>query len=162
MSSLSILAISAGRLIDVKSPMALTALLMVLHNPEIIVYDAGFILSFSAFFGIAFIAPWIKKKFFEEKEIGAIKKIFIESVSAEIAVAPAVMLIFGTFNWLSFIPNIMIIWSVPFAMAFSFASGIISFFSDWLALPLSMLAEIFLQYEVSIINISAMLSVVKQ
>jgi len=155
MGSLAVLATNIGRLIDIKSPMAFTALLMVAHNPEIIVYDAGFILSFSAFFGIVFIAPWIKEKLFKEKEIGAFKKVFIESVSAEIAVAPAVMLIFGSFNWLSFLPNIMIIWSVPFAMAFSFVSGAVSFFSDWLAFPVSMIAEIFLQYEISVINISA-------
>jgi competence protein ComEC len=155
MGSLAVLGTNMGRLVDVKSPMALAATLMVLHNPEIIVYDAGFILSFSAFFGIAFITPWIRNKFFKEKEVGAFKKIFIESISAETAVALPAMIIFGSFNWLSFIPNIMIIWSVPFAMAFSFASGVTSFLSNWLSFPLSMIAEIILQYEIGIINISA-------
>lgn len=155
MGGLIILARNAGRVVDIKGPMALAALLMVFRDPSIITNDAGFILSFSALLGVAFIAPRLKEKFFKENKTGIIKNVFIESISAEITIAPAVMLLFGSFNWLSFIPNIMIIWSVPLAMAFSFLSGTAAIFSDWIAFPFSVVAEALLSYEINVINISA-------
>ncbi|MFA4999528.1 MAG: ComEC/Rec2 family competence protein [Parcubacteria group bacterium] len=155
MGSLILLARNSGRIIDVKGPIAFTALAMVIHNPFIVVYDAGFLLSFFALFGIVFIAPRFNKMLSREKEPGAIKRTLVECVSAELAAAPIVFILFGSFNWLSFVPNTMIIWSVPIAMAFSFASGVLSFISDYLALPFSVIAEALLSYETGIINLFA-------
>ena len=155
MGSLVLFARNSGRLIDIKGPISFAALAMVLHNPFIIVYDAGFLLSFSALIGIIFLAPWLYKILFRTDETHALKLISVQCFSAGIAVAPVAMILFGSFNWLSFIPNIMIIWSVPFAMFFSFASGITAMVSDYLALPFSIIAESLLFYAIGIINFFA-------
>lgn len=155
MGSMVLFAKNIGRLIDIKSPIAFAVLVMILYNPLIIIYDAGFILSFMALFGIVFLAPKIKNIIFKSKDIGVIKSLLIECISAQIAVSPAIIILFNNFNLLSFIPNFMIIWTVPFAMAFSFASGMLSFISKWLAMPFSIMAEAILSYEIFIINFFA-------
>jgi len=155
MGLIAMLTKNMGRLVSVKGPMALAALLMVVSDPFIIMEDAGFILSFAAFFGIVFIAPRLKKLFFREREIGFMGSVITECFSAELAVSPVIPILFGRFNWLSFIPNAMIIWSVPLAMFFSFVSGILSFISNYLAFPFSILAESLLSYEIGIINFFA-------
>jgi len=155
MGSLVLFARNSGRLIDIKGPISFAALAMVLHNPFIIVYDAGFLLSFSALIGIIFLAPWLCKVLFGTDKVGTLKLISIQCFSAGLAVAPVAMILFDSFNWLSFIPNIMIIWSVPLAMFFSFASGIVAVVSDYLALPFSIIAESLLFYAIGIINFFA-------
>jgi len=155
MGALILITGNAVRLIDIKGPISVAALLMVLHNPFIIVYDVGFILSFSALLGIVFIAPHASQFLFGSRNPGFIKLIIIQCVSASIAVAPVIIIFFGSFNWLSFVPNIMIIWSVPLAMFFSFVSGVIAVFSDYLAFPFSIVAEAVLSYEIWIINFFA-------
>jgi len=155
MGSLVLFAHNSGRLVDIKGLISFAALAMVLHNPFIIVYDAGFLLSFSALIGIIFLAPRLYKILFKTDETHALKLISVQCFAAGIAVAPVAMILFGSFNWLSFIPNIMIIWSVPLAMFFSFASGITAMISDYLALPFSIIAESLLFYAIGIINFFA-------
>jgi len=155
MGSLVLFARNSGRLIDIKGPISFAALAMVLHNPFIIVYDAGFLLSFSALIGIIFLAPWLYKILFKTDETHTLKLISVQCFAAGLAVAPVAMILFGSFNWLSFIPNIMIIWSVPLAMFFSFVSGIMAMISDYLALPFSIIAESLLFYAIGIINFFA-------
>jgi len=155
MGSLILFAGNAVRLIDIKGPISFAALAMVIQNPFIIAYDAGFILSFSALFGIVFIAPRISEFIFRSKNPGFIPMTVIQCVSASLAVAPAVIILFGNFNWLSFIPNAMIIWSVPLAMFFIFISGAIAIVSDYLAFPFFVVAEAILSYEIWIINFFA-------
>jgi len=155
MGALVVFAKNSGRLVDIKGPIAFAALAMVIHDPSAIALDAGFSLSFLALFGIVFISPKIKDLLFKKENPGGIKSAFAECLSAELAVAPALMVFFGSVSWFSFIPNLMIIWSVPFAMAFSFASGLASFVSEWLAFPLSVAAESLLSYEIWVINFFA-------
>ena len=155
MGALILLARNSGRLVDIKGPISFAALVMVLLNPLVIADDAGFVLSFSALLGIVYIAPQLKRFLFKEENVGFFKSLFTECFSAEIAAAPAIMVMFGSFSWLSFVPNLMIIWTVPAAMAFSFASGVVSFLSYRLAFPFSAAAEAVLSYETGIIDFFA-------
>ncbi len=155
MGSLVLFARNSGRIVDARGPISFAAVLMLLTDPFVIARDAGFILSFSALLGIIYIAPAVKGVLSKEGRVGPLKSVFAECLSAEIAAAPAIMALFGSFNWLSFIPNLMIIWTVPIAMAFSFASGLISFVSHRLAFPFTIGAEALLSYETGIINFFA-------
>jgi ComEC/Rec2-related protein len=154
MGSLSLIGKRSGKILDIKGPISLSAGMMVLWDPSIIVSDAGFILSFCALFGIVFIAPKIKKILFRDKKPNAVGAIIIECVSAEVAATPAILIFFGAGSWFSFIPNAMIIWTVPFAMFASFVCGAISAtFGSFIALPFSVMAETALKYETWIIDI---------
>ena len=155
MGVLALFAKNSGRLVDIKGPIAFAALAMVVHDPSAIAFDAGFSLSFLALLGIVFISPKIKRSLFKGENPGKIKSAFAECLSAELAAAPALMVFFGSVSWLSFIPNLMIIWSIPIAMAFSFASGLASFVSGWAAFPFSVAAEAVLSYEIGIIDFFA-------
>lgn len=155
MGSLAVFGKRVGRVVDVKGPVAFSAGAMVLYDPSVVV-DAGFILSFSALFGILFLSPLVKKIIFKNKRTGFAGQILIECLSAQFAAMPAIVLLFGTNNWLSFAPNVMIIWTVPFAMAFSFLAGTLSLaFGELIAFPFFMAAEALLSYEIAIINIFA-------
>lgn len=155
MGALALFAKNSGRLVDIKGPIAFAALAMAIHDPSAIAFDAGFSLSFLALLGIVFISPKIKRSLFKEENPGKIKSAFAECLSAELAAAPALMVFFGSVSWFSFIPNLMIIWSIPLAMAFSFASGLASFASGWAAFPFSVAAEALLSYEIGVINFFA-------
>jgi competence protein ComEC len=157
MGSLAVIGKNIGRSIDIRGPIAFSAGIMVLWNPAIIVFDAGFILSFSALFGIVFVAPRIKNILSKiTDKIGGAVSMIIECVSAQLTAMPAIFLFFGSINCFSFIPNALIIWTIPLVMLLSFISGAGPLIiGSALILPFRIMAEAILSYEIGIINIFA-------
>ncbi len=73
MGLLGIFAIFAGRGISIYRAMKFAFLLMVLYNPYFLVYDIGFMLSFSAIIGILLFDGWFPLEY--EKTLSWRKKI---------------------------------------------------------------------------------------
>lgn len=108
-----------GRLADSLNLILLTALGMVLFNPYLIRYDLGFQLSFLAFCGLVFISPVIKSRL-KCQPGQKIKTLLAETLSAEIAVTPLVAFSFGMISLVAPLANLMVVWLIPYVMAFSF------------------------------------------
>lgn len=143
------------RIYSVRNSIAAAAFLMVLFNPFILLFDLGFQLSFLALIGIVYLSPLVKNKwqFFQKESFLDWRQNLLTTASAQLAVAPVLILSFNNFSPLSLISNVLILEAVPPTMFLGFLAGLFNLFFSPLALITSWLTSLFLSYEIFIINL---------
>lgn len=110
-----------GRQGDQTNLMLLAAVIMVLFNPFLLPYDIGFQLSFLAFTGLIYLSKPMsyiinrRLKRFPDWLDGVLS----ETIGAQIAVSPLIVLYFGTFSLISPLANILILWILPLVMGWT-------------------------------------------
>ncbi|MBI2024591.1 MAG: ComEC/Rec2 family competence protein [Candidatus Harrisonbacteria bacterium] len=145
------------RIYYLRNAIAAAALVMVILNPKVLVFDIGFQLSFAALLGISYFRPYLQKwlKFTEKPGIFNWREHFLTTTSAQVAVLPLALYHFGYFSPMSLITNILVLEFVPITMTLGFFtafSAAISYHLSWL---LSFPTSIFLGYELGVINLFA-------
>jgi competence protein ComEC len=144
---------SLGRKADNTNLMLLAAVAMVLLNPYVLRYDLGFQLSFLAFAGLIYISPIIKKILSKEKYNFIpefIKAPLTETLSAQAAVFPLLVMQFGRLSLIAPIANVAVLWIVPYAMAISFVSGLVGLIYYPLGKAVSFISWPILEYIVKV------------
>lgn len=131
----------SGRLRNPRNVIAATALVMVLWNPRILVFDVGFQLSFLAFLGIVYIAPHIRAP-----------QAIAYTLSAQFMTLPLLVGYFDRFYASSLIPNVLIVALVPFTTALGFLGAGIAFLIPQLSFFMGFLIYPFLFLETLIIE----------
>lgn len=156
MGLLILLAVETDRLYSVRNALALTAFLMVLYDPRVLVFDIGFQLSFSALIGIVYLMPLLKHSF-KVKDEGFLgwKYNALTTISAQLGVLPLLLYHFGYFSLLGILANILIIEAVPYTMGLGFLAGFAGFISDVLSLMAGWIVYPFLSYQIAVINFFA-------
>lgn len=96
----------------------------VLINPSYAWNDLGWQLSFAAFAGVMIIAPLAQRFLFGDKKPGMVGQILGETVSAQLATAPIIILAFGQLSNVAIVSNLLILPLVPLAMLLTFVAGI--------------------------------------
>ena len=126
MISLSLIGNIVFRKADTLNSLGFAALISVSVNPFILL-NSGFELSYSAVFGIAFLAPKLIHYFkFKHRFLNTyIRNILFYSISAWLFTLPICALRFGYFSVLSFLTNILIAYIVPVFLVISFFIGIL-------------------------------------
>ncbi|MFH0857120.1 MAG: ComEC/Rec2 family competence protein [Candidatus Magasanikbacteria bacterium] len=127
MGILVLLARHVGRMSYPRNILIFTAVLMCLENPYILLWDAGFQLSFLATLGLLYINPLLEKQSANFPELFGIKESFITTFSATIITFPLILFQFGRFSVVSIIVNILILWIIPYIMALGFFAVIFSY-----------------------------------
>ena len=145
MGFLALLASQVGRLYSVRNAIVLAAFFMVLVNPRILYFDIGFQLSFLALVGIVYLGPAIQKFFRMKKEEGFLgwRKNFLTTTSAQLGVAPLLIINFNQFSLFALLANILILEVIPPTMFLGFLLGAIGFFSMALATILGWFTNLF-------------------
>ncbi len=92
-----------------------TATVMAALNPFVVKDDAGFGLSFLAFFGLVELGPLIEKGLTWIKR-PSLKKLLAETLGAEIATLPYLLGIFGQFSLVAPLANLIVLPLVPAIM----------------------------------------------
>ncbi len=142
-----------GRQGDQTNLLLLAALVMALVNPFILRSDVGFQLSFLAFIGLIYLSP-IVEKFIEKGKLALlpeyIKLPLIETLSAQIAVFPLIMVVFGRVSLIGPVANVFILWIIPLAMALSFIAGLAGILFHPLGVLFAMVTWPVLQYIVKV------------
>ncbi|MDI6733914.1 MAG: ComEC/Rec2 family competence protein [Patescibacteria group bacterium] len=100
MGMLILLAREVGRIYDFRNAIILAALVMVLINPKVLVFDIGFELSFLALLGIVYLRPTLIKIFKIKEDISFLswRDNLLTTASAQLAVAPILIANFGNFS----------------------------------------------------------------
>ena len=111
------------------------AAITLLFNPSYGWNDLGWILSFAAFGGVMIVAPLLQRYFFGDKKPGTIRQIIGETISAQLATLPLLVMAFGIFSVVALFANILVLPLVPLAMLLTFATGI----GMWLVPPIGQL-----------------------
>lgn len=160
MGGLIVIASYFGRFYDLKNALALAALLMVLFNPKVLVYDVGFQLSFLALLGIVYIKPLIDKFLgFQNQGFMAWKENLTVTTAAQLAVFPLLMIRFEYFSLSSLFANVAILELIPITMSLGFFILFLYSMLQPIALILSWIAGIFLSVEIIIIKLFSNLSI---
>jgi len=160
MGFIALLATQVGRLYSVRNAIVLAAFFMVLINPRVLRFDVGFQLSFAALLGIVYLGPAIQKFFRMKEEEGflAWRKNFLTTTSAQLAVAPLLIVNFSQFSLAALLANVLILEVIPPTMFLGFLLGAMGFFSTTLAIVFGWFTSLFLIYELTLINIFAKIS----
>ncbi len=115
-----------GRLSRVGNVLVLTAVLMTLHNPFVLIYDAGFQLSFLSTLGLVYVAPLIRRWFVRVPEVLGMRETLISTFAAILSTLPLILFQFGRLSTVAPMVNVLILWALPFIMGIGFFAVIIS------------------------------------
>ena len=155
MGIIMLLAAQTSRIYNFRNAITLTAFLMLLLDPTLLVFDVGFQLSFTALLGIIYLEPVFKKYSPLKKEPGFLswRDNLRQTTAAQLAVLPIVLTTFGSFNPLSLIANVLILEFIPATMLFGFLTSVAGLISFNLSLVFSLPTGALLAYETFIINL---------
>lgn len=152
MTLLALIARTTGRTHAVTRALLLAGVVMVIHNPYILVFDPSFQLSFMATLGlihgspiIARFIPWVTEKLMMREIISA-------TIATQIAVLPLIIYSFGNVSLVSLPSNIFVLPTIPFAMLATFVTALTSWI-PYIGFALSLSAYVLLEYTLQIVNI---------
>ena len=164
MGILVLLAGREGRSYHITNALVFAGALMLWQNPKILRFDAAFQLSFLATLGLVYVSPLLEK-LFQRRHSGlrtekehlflSFKKIFIETISAQFAVLPLLIYLFGQVSLVSPLVNVLILLAVPYVMAVGFAAAASAFIFYPLGQILGWAAWVLLEYKIRIISLFA-------
>lgn len=132
MGIISLIALWGGRQYFVIIALFAAAFFMNLWNPKILVYDAGFQLSFLATFGIVVFNEKLKIYLKKIPENFGLRDALVMTFSAQILALPIIIMQFGRLSIISPLANIFVIPLIPLAMAMGFFSVMLGFISGFL------------------------------
>ena len=114
--------------------------------------NVSFQLSMLAYSGVVLIMPMMIQYFYGRDRPGFFGSVILSSMSAIIACLPIQLYYFGSMNLIAILANLLILPTIPYAMGFSFLTGVLSTLNlDFLAIGIGKIAEFILKYHVKII-----------
>ncbi len=146
MGSLALLSKYLGRKTAMLNIIVLTAVLMTVYNPFVLVWDTGFQLSFLATIGLVYLLPIFEKSCEKIPDLFSIKTLFLSTMAAIVLTLPLILYQFGRLSIVAPIVNILVLWLIPFIMLFGFLSVLLSFIFYPVGQVLAWIAFVGLKY----------------
>lgn len=116
MGIIVLIAKQSGRKGNVRNVLALTAFAMVFANPKILLWDAGFQLSFLSTLGLIYLSPVLTPYFKFVPEKFSLRENLSTTMSAIIATLPLIMFNFHRVSLVAPIVNILVLPAIPLSM----------------------------------------------
>lgn len=152
MALLVILARSTSRTYDITRALVLAGFFMILQNPNVLVFDASFELSFLATVSLIYLAPIIEEKLKWIPEKMKFREIIVSTISTQIFVLPMLLYLSGNLSFVAIFTNLLILGFVPITMFFGALTGFVGFVSSFLSLPFAYISHLFLSYELFVVD----------
>ncbi len=127
MGMLVLLATQVGRMSRITNTLALAAVVMVMVNPRVLVFDAGFQLSFFATIGLVYISPRLERFFKWMPNVFEIRTSLVATLSATLMTLPLILFQFGRLSVVAPLVNVLILPAIPIAMAVGFIAAVVTF-----------------------------------
>ncbi len=137
-----------GRLASSLRIIVLTAVIMVWQSPFILLYDAGFQLSFLATIGIILIYGPLSEKLKITNDFLGIKSIILVTLSAQLGVLGVLLYIFNSLSLISLLANALILPFISVIMFGGILTVIASLFGNIFGVMLSLPTEALLHFEI--------------
>ncbi len=119
MGAILFYALKIGRLKNSLNALILSAVILLIINPKLLLFDIGFQLSFLAVFGILYFYQFFNTKWLKFiPDNFKIRSIISMTLSAQILTLPLVFYYFGVISFISPITNLLILPVLPIAMIF--------------------------------------------
>lgn len=160
MGLIVLLAGELGRLSRIGNVLVFTAALMLLFNPYVLIWDAGFQLSFLATLGLVYLSPVLDRVIARKsaswrtpKQSHGIATLLtvarddiVCTLSAIIATLPLILFQFGRLSVAAPFVNLLILWLIPYLMLFGFLAIMLGFIFYPLGQVAAWLAGVGLKY----------------
>ena len=158
MGTLLLWAMKNGRLANAWNAIFLSAAIMLVINPLLLIWDIGFQLSFLATIGIVAFSPLWEKYFLKQHKAFGFSEIVLLSLSAQVFVLPIMIYHFQKLSLISLAANVLVLPIVPLSMLLVFITAIAGFIFAPLSLVFSWLANAVLFYEIWVVKTLADIS----
>lgn len=155
MGIIVLLSKQTGRLSRIGNVLLLTAVIMVLQNPLVLVWDAGFQLSFISTCGLVYLSPLFIQWFKKVPELFGIKESLISTLSAIMATLPLILFQFGRLSIVAPVVNILVLWVIPYLMLVGFVATVFGFVFFPLGQVLAWVGLVGLKYIVLVVKFFA-------
>ena len=123
-AGLSLWAWYYGRRFHPVTLLGVAAATTVLINPSYVWGDIGWLLSFAAFAGVMIVAPVMSAYFFGGDKPPLVGQILMETIAAQIATAPILIMAFHQFSIIAPLSNLLVLPFIPLAMLLVSIAGI--------------------------------------
>ncbi len=146
-----------GRLSAVGRVLVYTVVVMLFFNPYLLLWDAGFQLSFLSTLGLVYLSPIIKKFIddhiqIKNEVVESLLEVLITTIAAIIATMPLILYQFGRLSVVAPLVNVLILWIVPWLMLFGFISLVLSFIFFSLGQLVAWVTGLGVQYVIMVVN----------
>lgn len=152
MALLVILARGTGRMYAVTRALLVAGVVMLIHNPKILVFDTSFQLSFLATVGLIYFSPLIEPRVKWITEKLKLREVVVATVVTQAFVLPFLLYKTGILSLVSLPVNLLILAAIPATMLLGFLAGIVGFAWSVFALPFAYAAYVFLAYELAVVE----------
>lgn len=161
MAGIVVLARETGRIYAPHNALSLSALALTLMNPKVLVYDAGFQLSFLATLSIIYFLPVLRKLIHAREAPGMLgfRESLLLTISVELATAPVIITQFQSFSLTSFIGSVAVVWALPFILTLGFLLALALLVFYPLAFILSFVVGPLIEYVIFVVNLCAYIAV---
>lgn len=132
MALLFLYAQKIGRISYSVNALLLSAFIMLLFNPKLLLADVGFQLSFTAVLGLLYLWPILKEKFKNWPELGPIKNIALATLAAQIMTQPLIIFYFHKISLVALLANLLVLPLAPFLLIWTFINALVG----WIFAPL--------------------------
>ncbi|MBI4049890.1 MAG: ComEC family competence protein [Candidatus Doudnabacteria bacterium] len=127
MGLLLLVSLVAGRIYNVVNALVFAGAAMILQNPKILPYDIGFQLSFLATLGLVLLSPTFARWFAKLPNWLNFRTNLAATLAAQIFTLPLLIYYFDRVSLVAPLVNVLILWTVPYAMFFAFVAGLVGF-----------------------------------
>jgi competence protein ComEC len=134
-----------GRESDSIRALFVVGFLMIFINPQTIMYDPSFHLSFLATLGMILFSNRIETKLVFIKYI-TLRGILATTIATQILVMPYFLWSMGKVSIISFVSNIFVLPIIPFTMLIGFITGVLGYLSYYLAFIPGFISHLALLY----------------
>ena len=142
-----------GRPNKVRNVLILSAVIMVMFSPKILLWDAGFQLSFISTIGLIYLSPkllrffrWVPQKF-------ALQENFVSTLSAIIFTLPLILFQFGRLSIVAPLVNLLVLPVIPIAMFVGFLQFLMASVHLFFGQIIGWFSWLLLGYVIKVVNI---------
>lgn len=153
MGGLVLLAKQFGRANNVKNVLILSAVAMTLFNPKILVWDAGFQLSFLSTIGLVYLSPRLERLLRWLPEKLALRENLASTLSAIIFTLPLILFQFGRLSIVAPVVNLLVLPVIPIAMLVGFIQFLGAVLHPFLGQIIGWASWLLLGYVVKVVEI---------
>ncbi len=120
MGIVALISTTVGRATKMHNILVIVCVIMLLYNSKVLIWDAGFQLSFLATIGLIYFVPILEKYTKWLPSTFELRESFTTTLSAIILTTPLILFQFGRFSFLAPIANLLILPVIPINMAVGF------------------------------------------
>lgn len=146
MAALILIMRFGGQTHHVLRALCLAAVLMLVVNPLLLLFDIGFQLSFLATLALILASPVVLTWFSNVPTIFGMRDFLVATVTTQLFVTPLILYHIGEASLVAVFVNLLVLPVVPLAMLLTFVSGMVALLSPIAALPLAWLTSGVLSY----------------